>query len=135
MFNDSNENGYSYWVAQSKDGIIYATIGLYIYDNVATQMGSIITIDALKNKIPAQDFIHWELFKYAKSQGCHIYDVAGVNPNPENRKEEGIREFKKKWGGEYTEYNIYHKTFGNLMPAIIEKAKYITRFAKILSHR
>lgn len=127
IFNESNENGYSYWVARSKDRIIYANIGLYIYDNVATQMASIITMDALEKKIPAQDFIHWELLKYAKNQGCHIYDVAGVNPHPANQKEEGIREFKKKWGGIYVEYNMYDKKFGCLMLNVIDK---ITRLIK-----
>ena len=41
-----------------------------------------------------------------------IYDFAGVSPNPESKKEEGIRFFKGKWGGEYVEYQCLLNGFG-----------------------
>jgi len=34
------------------------------------------------------------------------YDISGVAPDPDSVKEEGIRRFKGKWGGEYLEYPV-----------------------------
>ena len=37
------------------------------------------------------------------------YNLSGINPNPESKKEEGIFRYKKKWGGK--QYNFWRLFF------------------------
>ena len=54
-------------------------------------------------KLYAQDLLKWSIIKWGKKHQCHYYDLSGVNPNPQNLKEQGIFRYKQKWGG--TQYN------------------------------
>jgi lipid II:glycine glycyltransferase (peptidoglycan interpeptide bridge formation enzyme) len=98
---------YDFFVACSDDGVPLATLGVYYHDGTATEMASTLTQFALKEKIPAQDLLHWEVLKHAKSRGMHTFDLAGVNPNPVSPKEVGILRFKGKWGGTSRQFLTY----------------------------
>jgi hypothetical protein len=100
---------YHYYVAESETGEILATLGMYIFNNVATEIASALSPKAVNERIPAQDLLHWEMFLTAKKLGCHTFNLAGVNPKPNAPKEEGILRFKKKWGGQYVEYHRFEK--------------------------
>jgi len=52
------------------------------------------------------DLIKWNIILYGKMNWCKWYDLGGVNPLPSSEKEENIRRFKEKFGGEYFEYSI-----------------------------
>lgn len=99
---------YHYFYAEI-EGKIVAVWSMYIYNGYATGMMSSISKYAYENKIPAQDLLHWAIFLEAKKLGCHTFDMAGVNPNPVDTKEKGIRDYKEKWGGLYVEYNQFEK--------------------------
>jgi lipid II:glycine glycyltransferase (peptidoglycan interpeptide bridge formation enzyme) len=110
---DNHDKYYHYFYAEL-DGNIEAVLGMYVYNGYATEIMSTTSRYTYENKVYAQDLIHWDMFRYAKSIGCHTFDLASVNPNPANAKEEGIRRFKKKWGGRYIEYPIFEKELSNL---------------------
>jgi len=105
---DKNKR-YHYFITKSSDNRILAVLGMYIFNGIATEIASSISLYAYQKKIPAQDLLHWEMILAAKRLGCRIFDLAGINPNPKDSKEEGIRRFKEKWGGRYTEYYVYKK--------------------------
>jgi lipid II:glycine glycyltransferase (peptidoglycan interpeptide bridge formation enzyme) len=106
---EDRDNLYHYFVAKDTDGRVLAVLGMYIFNGVATEIISSISSYAYKEKIPAQDLLHWEMMLEAKRLGCEIFDLAGVNPDPKDPKEIGIRRFKEKWGGRYIEYHTYKK--------------------------
>jgi len=108
------DNNYHYYYAETQDGQVVGTLGMYIFNGVATEISSCLTPYAYENEIPAQDILHWVMFLEAKKMGCHTFDLAGINPNPTNEKERGIRRFKEKWNGQYIEYYTYKKTHGLL---------------------
>jgi len=61
----------------------------------------------LQCKAYAQDAIKWEIIQWGAQNGYRLYDVAGVNPNPQTPKEKGGYQFKAKWGGRLVEYDNY----------------------------
>ncbi|MDO8873700.1 MAG: peptidoglycan bridge formation glycyltransferase FemA/FemB family protein [Methanoregula sp.] len=107
--NTENHDKYYHYFYAELGGNIEAVLGMPVYNGYATEIMSSTSKLAYENKIYAQDLLHWEMFRYAKSIGCHTFDLAGVNPHPSNAKEEGIRRFKKKWGGHYIEYSVFEK--------------------------
>ena len=111
-------NKYYYYFYAEYNGNIEAVLGMYIYNGYAIEIMSTTSKFTYENKIYAQDLLHWEMFKCAKDLGCHTFDLAGVNPNPSNTKEEGIRRFKKKWGGRYIEYPIFTKQVPGILNGV-----------------
>lgn len=81
------------------------------FNGIINEVGVAHSNFALKNKIYAQDLIKWEIIKWGHETGKRIYDLTGVNPNPQTDKEKGIYRFKSKWGGELVRYNIYSKYY------------------------
>ena len=61
--------------------------------------------DRIKN-LYSQDLIKWKIIEWGIENNMRYYDLAGFNPNPISKKEEGISRFKQKWGGD-TKY--YHR--------------------------
>jgi lipid II:glycine glycyltransferase (peptidoglycan interpeptide bridge formation enzyme) len=108
-WDEDREKSYHYYIVEDQQGEVLAVLGMYIFNGVATEIASTLMPKAYEEKIPAQDLIHWEMMLEAKRLGASIFDMAGVNPNPTTAKEEGIRRFKEKWGGRYTEYFTYKK--------------------------
>lgn len=98
---------YSYYVAKNSDNVVLAVLGTYTFGGVSTEIFSANSPEAMKSKIPAQDHLHWAAMLASKSEGAQIFDLAGVAPESENVKEQSIKRFKKKWGGQYLEYGIH----------------------------
>lgn len=110
---------YHYGVALSEDGEPLACLGMHLFNGVATEIASATAAKSYELKLPGQDVLHWEIMLRAKALGCHTFDLAGVNPNPQTSKEQGIMRFKKKWGGRYVEYPVYRKYY----PSVLGRAK------------
>jgi hypothetical protein len=100
---------YRYYAAMGPERRVLGVLGMFIFGGVATEIMSGLMAEAFQKKFPAQDLLHWEMFLDAKRCGCETFDLAGINPNPETHKEQGIRRFKEKWGGHYLEYDRYRK--------------------------
>lgn len=53
----------------------------------------------------------WSALEWAKNNGMRIYDFSGVKSNPKDENEwNGLREYKKKWGGTVIPYYHFIKT-------------------------
>ena len=62
-----------------------------------------------EEKLHSQDLIKWKIIEWGHNNGMDFYDLAGYNPLPINSKEDGIKSFKEKWGGEKYSYWIVKK--------------------------
>jgi lipid II:glycine glycyltransferase (peptidoglycan interpeptide bridge formation enzyme) len=122
-------NKYYHYFYAKINGNIVGVLGMYVYNQYASEIMSATSRYAYANKIYAQDLLHWEMFKFAKKLGCHTFNLVGVNPDPQTDKEKGIRQFKEKWGGKYIEYFIYDLDFGgNALFNTLKKAYQIFEY-------
>lgn len=125
MWEEDHSQYYHYYLVKLPDNIVVATLGMYTLNGVATEIASSLSPLAYELKLPAQDILHWHLLLEAKKMGCHTFDLAGVSPKPDNPKEEGIRRFKSKWGGEYVEYYSYECIIGTIPKMIYNLRGYV----------
>lgn len=73
------------------------------------------------------DIIPWQIFCYLKEQGIDEYDWGGAgNPN----KPYGVRDYKKKFGGELVHYGRYEKVNKPLLMLIGRIGFYILKTLK-----
>ncbi|MBF0312912.1 MAG: peptidoglycan bridge formation glycyltransferase FemA/FemB family protein [Oligoflexia bacterium] len=100
---------YHHYILFNKENPCLATLGFYIIDEIATEICSSSSIDCFTKNIPAQLLLHWEAIKEAKILGARYFNLAGINPNPQCKKEQGIKFFKEKFGGEIVNYDIFEK--------------------------
>lgn len=100
---------YRFYAARDSNDEVMAVLGMYIFNNIATEIASSLNPKAFEKKLPAQDLLHWEMILEAKRAGAERFDLAGVAPQSQSGKAGRIRQFKEKWGGQYIEYPIYHK--------------------------
>lgn len=101
---------YRFFVAKNTDGGVLATLGTYSFNGLATEIMSARMALASVLKLPAQDLLHWEVFRAHKAVGDRLFNLAGFSPDPQTPKEVGIRRFKEKWGGRVVEVPRFHKT-------------------------
>jgi len=114
--NVSTRDFLSMWKHFRRPGFVFETFsasidgkflaGLSIWGTRATvgELGSFQTQYAHDQKLSGPDLIKWRALEWAKDAGIATFDLAGINPCPKNPKEENIRRFKEKWGGQYEEY-------------------------------
>ena len=126
IFEEDKKGFYHYYLAYDKKNRNLAVIGMYVFNNVATSISSSLSPVCRQERIPAQDSLTWNCILEARRMGCHTFDMAGVNPNPQTPKEAGIKQFKEKWGGKYVEYNFYFK---DLLPVLSKIRKWIRPLA------
>ncbi len=102
---------YRFFTAKDAKGRVLATLGTYCFGRIATEIMSSRTKLGQDCGLPAQDLLHWEIFCAHKAAGDEAFNLAGVNPSPKDRGEEGIYRFKEKWGGRRIDYKMYSKRF------------------------
>ncbi len=66
-------------------------------------------------KIHPNDLIIWEILKWSKNNGFKIFDFGGAG-NPD--KKYGVRDYKKKFGGEMINYGRYEKIHNRFLMSI-----------------
>lgn len=110
-----------------KDGKILAGLGLVFFNGIAIEMGVAQSDFDLNERIYSGDLIKWEVIKWANAQGFSVFDLAGVSVQNRSQKEEGIFQFKEKWGGELVEYYNYEKIMQKSKASIINILKKIRR--------
>jgi len=100
--------GYSGFLAKKDDipigGLLFSFLNGHIIEG-----GVARSLLDTKNKLYSQDLIKWKIIQWGIENKMKYYNLAGVNPEPESKKEEGILRYKKKWGGKKYDYWIIRR--------------------------
>ena len=87
-----------------KDGVPLAGISITFFNKYINEVGvGRSELDHSQNFF-SQDLIKWKTIEWGIDNNMDFYDLSGHNPNPTTRKEIGIKQFKKKWGGDEFHY-------------------------------
>ncbi|CUR50989.1 Putative acyl-CoA N-acyltransferase [Nitrosotalea devaniterrae] len=97
--------GFSGFLAR-KDGISIGGLLFSFFNNYINEWGVARSQQDTEEKLYAQDLIKWKIIEWGIDHKMKWYDLSGVNPIPKSKKEEGILEYKKKWGGIQKNYWI-----------------------------
>lgn len=119
-----NNNNVEVFMAK-QNGRSIAGLGIVLFNGVLTEIGVAQSDYSIENKIYANDIIKWEIIKWGYEMGHKIYDLGGVSVEPRTEKEEGIYQFKAKWGGELVNFYKYSLTMGKRRKNIINLLRYI----------
>ena len=101
--------GYSGFLATKDDkkigGILFSSFGKHIIE-----VGIARSKEDTENHLFSQDLLKWKIIEWGLENKMSYYNLAGFNPNPESKKEEGIFRYKKKWGGKrYDFFRLFFK--------------------------
>jgi len=100
--------GYSGYLAK-KDGIVLGGLMFSTFNKLIIEGGVVRSVEDFKNKLYSQDLIKWKIIEWGVENSMKFYDLAGFNPHPQSKKEEGINRYKEKWGGEKRNYWLIKK--------------------------
>jgi len=103
----SSIDGEVIYVARHK-GQIAGSLGIWRFGGNLHEFGAAQAPFAQAQKLAGGDLLKWEVISREAAGGARTYDLCGVNPQPTDGKERGILQYKKKWGGRYIEYPVYH---------------------------
>jgi len=74
-----------------KNGQVIAGIVLFVFGRRASL--EVAGWDEAHQKVCPNHYLYWEAIKYARENGCHIFDFGRTSPN-----NQGLMTFKKHWG-------------------------------------
>ena len=82
--------------------------GIFIsfFNKFINELGILRTTKDFEEKLYSQDLLKWQIIEWGKQNNMRFYDLSGANPNPSSTKEQGILNYKKKWGGNMIFYNV-----------------------------
>lgn len=95
--------GYSGFLAK-KDGKPIGGLLFSFLNGHIIEAGVARSVDDTENNLYSQDQIKWKIIEWGVDNQMKYYNLAGVNPQPKSKKEEGILRYKKKWGGKKYDY-------------------------------
>ena len=99
----SNPLGISGFLAKWKGNVVGGLI-FYYFNNMIIEGGVARSEIDKKNNLYSQDLIKWKIIEWGIKNNMKGYDLSGFNTNPKIKKEEGIKRYKAKWGGEEFSY-------------------------------
>ena len=82
-----------------------------VFNGWIQELGVAYTDYSIEHKIYGQDLIKWHLIQWGQRNGCRIYDLMGVDVGADEKKKQGIYQFKAKWGGRLCQYGVYDKIY------------------------
>jgi len=95
--------GFSGFIAKYEKIPIGGLLFTY-YNDYIIEIGVARSVKDRIENLYSQDLIKWKIIEWGIENKMKYYDLAGFNPNPISKKEEGIIQFKKKWGGQIHQY-------------------------------
>lgn len=97
--------GFSGFIAR-KEGRAVGGLLFSFFNNYINEWGVARSLQDTEEKLYTQDLIKWKIIEWGIEHKLKWYDLSGVNPSPKSKKEEGILQYKKKWGGIQKDYWI-----------------------------
>ncbi len=126
MWSSFEKSGGKLFIAE-KQGEILGGIMISAFGGYVNEWSPSISGKAMEEKLYAGDLLHWKIIEWGSKNGCKHYDLTGVAVQPKNAKEQGIFDFKAKWGGELVKSNEYFLKGNSLTHKLLEKMRKIVR--------
>ena len=104
LFNEIREKAIFQTFVAEKDEEPISGLSVWGNGRCIQELGSFNSEKAYREKLYGADLLKWEIIRWARENGIRSFDLAGINPQPADTKEQNIRRFKEKWGGSYSEY-------------------------------
>lgn len=96
-----HKKGFAKLFLARHDGNPISGILCFSFNNNVVQHGVVNYGD---QKLQGGSFITWNSIKWFIEKKLKTFDMSGINPHPESKKEEQIDFFKSKWGGKQFDY-------------------------------
>ncbi len=100
--------GYSGYLAR-KDGIPVGGLLFSYLGGLIIEGGVARSEKDRTENLYSQDLIKWKIIEWGIDNNLNFYNLAGFNPSPATKKEDGIFLYKKKWGGKRYDYWIIRR--------------------------
>jgi hypothetical protein len=114
-------------LAQTPEGQAIAGLLFRVFNGWIQELGVAYTDFSIENKIYGQDLIKWYLMQWGQQNGCRVYDLMGVDLQATDAKQQGIYQFKAKWGGRLREYGVYDKIYAPWRSGVLDAGTRIGR--------
>jgi len=95
--------GYSGFLAKKDDTVVGGLLFSYFNGHII-EGGVARSLEDYKSRLYSQDLIKWKIIEWGHENKMKYYNLAGFNPHPQSKKEEGIKRYKTKWGGRRYDY-------------------------------
>jgi hypothetical protein len=125
MWKHLRKNGSMETFMAKQGKLLLGTLAVLHFNGVITEMAAARSNYAVESNIYTGDTIKWAIIKWGHEKRHRIYDLTGVNPDPADSKEQGIYQFKNKWGGELVEYYVYGKRYSTKRAAALRALRKI----------
>ena len=83
--------------------------GGYIFHKTMHRVMSAVSDYSVLNRVYGGELLQWEIIRWARENGLKRYDLAGAADHPKTSKEENIKAFKSKFGGQEISYRLFYK--------------------------
>jgi len=92
-----------------KNGISLAGQAAFLSGEYLYLTGVAVSPESRSQGIPANDFLQFNVIKWAYSRGVRLIDFVGANPESKNEKLRRIDDAKSSWGSELISYPVIRK--------------------------
>jgi len=135
FWNNLSKHGYLQVFLARKDGELLGGIEVLIFNKNVHQYS---VVNSEKTQFQSGSFLTWNAIKWSIQNKYRTFDMGGVNPEPENKKENLIGFYKSKWAGEQLYFSRYTKLRKNLsfkMYSVLNNPSVLTqKIKKILNN-
>ena len=135
FWNSLYQKGFLQVFLARMNGELLGGIEVLIFNKNVHQYG---VVNSENKQFQAGSFLTWNAIKWSIQNQYRTFDMGGVNPEPENEKENLIGFYKSKWAGKQFYFNRYTKirnNFGFKISSVLNNpAKLSHRIKKILNN-
>jgi lipid II:glycine glycyltransferase (peptidoglycan interpeptide bridge formation enzyme) len=103
-----NKNAYFIFLAE-QDGKCLAGQAAFLSGEYLYLTGVAVSPESRSQGIPANDFLQFNVIKWAYSQGVKLIDFVGANPESKNEKLRRIDDAKSSWGSRLASYSVVRR--------------------------
>jgi len=98
----------AFYICELNEEVV-SGLGIQKFNKLVYEVISARNTKEEMKKIPAGDYIKWQVIEHAKKKGCRLYDLMGAEPIAEDKKLQNIERFKRKFGGKFIRYLEFEK--------------------------
>jgi len=113
-----------------KEGNGVATISIFIFGKKLFRTLAAHTDHNNEQKLHGMEFLEWFVIKWAHQNGYNSYDFTGIRPESKDKKNLGIMEYKRRWGGKEIHFPYFTKKYSFFKLFLVNSFKRIAKKIK-----